>query len=329
VINTVVTFTVHGPGATFPDLFAAMDYLSQFRITNDGFVTLQITGATSGVATRWTYNKVLTIEHPNLDRVAIRGASLIGPPVLGSDFQYTGNRGQDAAAQLTMLRGRFGTELYFTSGAYINVNGSLGFGGNPNPGNPGLSNLLISSDGSVNSGGLAINNAYMSIGNCAVQNTYLGIISNNSYFWTTWDFVSSSGNYYWGFEFQGCMALGATQTIACSNTNGSGWVIQVGSSIRQGGNFIVYARGNNGAGIYCMPGGSASCQGSQFLNNANYGVNVSQGQIACQNSNFSGNGGGPMYAQQGGGIAANGSTGTAGSSPAVNTQGNVYAWITA
>jgi hypothetical protein len=308
-------------------LIAAMNYLSKYRITNNGFVTLAIAGTVSGVAARWIYSQVVTIEHPNLDRIAIQGAPLIGPPVLGTDFVYTGNRGQDAAAQLTMLRGRFATELYFTNGAYINVNGSLGFGGAPNPGAPGLMNLLISADGSVNSGGLQINNSYMAIGNCSIQNGYLGIICNNSYFWTTLDFVSACGCNYWGFEFQGCMALGATQTIACSN-GGPGWMIQVGSAIRQGGNFIVYSRGNIGAGIQCSTGGSASVAGSQFLNNTTYGIYNTQGQITCPNSNFSGNASGPMYAWGGAGITANGSTGTAGCIPAANTQGNVYAFIT-
>jgi hypothetical protein len=326
VIDRVVTFKVHGPGADFPDLIAAMDYLSKFRITNNGFVTLAVAGATSGVATRWTYNRIITFEHPNLDRISVQGAPMIGPPVLGTDFQYTGNRGQDAAAQLTMLRGRFATELYFTSGAYININGSIGFGGAPNPAGSGMANLLISSDGSTQSGGLQINNAYTALGNVSVQNTWLGIISNNSYFWTELDFVSSCGNILWGFEFQGCMALGATQTIACSNQH-QGWVIQVGSAIRQGGNFIVYARGNADSGITCLAGGSASVVGSQFLNNGNWGILNYQGQISCNNSNFSGNVGGPMYAT-GGGIVATGSAGTAGCVPAANTQGNGFAFIT-
>jgi hypothetical protein len=71
-----------------------------------------------------------------------------------------------------------------------------------------------------------------------------------------------------------------------------------------------------------------SCSGSQFLNNGNWGILNYQGQIACSNSNFSGNAGGPMYAWGGAGITANGSTGAAGSIPAPNTQGNVYAFIT-
>src|ERR1700748_662328 len=47
VINTNITLTVHGTGANFPDLFAAMAYLSKYRITNNGSVTLQIQGAPS------------------------------------------------------------------------------------------------------------------------------------------------------------------------------------------------------------------------------------------------------------------------------------------
>jgi hypothetical protein len=177
-----------------------------------------------------------------------------------------------------------------------------------------------------------MNNSYMSVGNCAVQNTYIGIISNNSYYWSTLDFVSSSGNQLWGFEYQGCMGLGATQTIACSNGGplgpGAGLMVQTDCAIRQGGNFIVYAKGNSGPGIYALAGSGVQCGSSQFLYNGNWGILSSQAQVSCSSSNFVGNANGAIWAYAGGGVAANGSAGVTGACvPAANTQGNGFAYV--
>jgi hypothetical protein len=210
VINTVVTFTVHGTGANFPDLITALTYLSKYRITNNGFVTLAVAGTVSGVAARWTYSQTIILNHPNLDRIAIVGAPMIGPPVQGSDFQYTNNLAADAAAQLTMLRGRFASEIHFTNGAGILVTGSMNVSMTPYvipTTSFGMQNLLISGDGTNGTGHLTFNNSVMSIANCSIQNTWWGVICNNCYVWTALDFASSCGNYYYGWEFQGCMAV--------------------------------------------------------------------------------------------------------------------------
>jgi hypothetical protein len=332
VINSYVTFTVHGAGANFPDLFAAFTYLSKYRITNNGFVTLAIAGTVSGVAARWTYSQTLVINHPNLDRIAIVGAPMIGPPVQGSDFQYTNNFAQDAAAQLTMLRGRFASELYFTNGTGIVVNGSMNVDVAPQlvpVGAYGFQSLLISADGTPNTGFVVFNNSCMSIANVSIQNCYWGIICNNCYVWTALDFVSACGGYYYGFEFQGCMAYSATQTIACSIQNGSGFTLQAGTSIKTG---YVYCKGNAQAGVSLSTGSSANLSG-QFLNNHNYGIIAQQSQCNCANAVFSGNTPGPIYAWGGAGVYAGGATGVigvSGSVPAPNSgQGNNFAWIVA
>src|SRR6516164_4361822 len=79
-IDTHVTFTVHGTGANFTDLNAALEYLSKFIITHNGYVTLQV--ATG----RWNYgNASITLDHPNADRILITGTNVTASPT-PSDF---------------------------------------------------------------------------------------------------------------------------------------------------------------------------------------------------------------------------------------------------
>jgi hypothetical protein len=321
VINRHMDFTVGGPGADFPDLIAAMVYLSKYRITNNGSVTLWLAGSNVGIATPFVYDRPLIINHPNLDRISIIGAPLKGSPVQGSDFVYSGNLTNDQAAQLTMLRQRFGTELYFTGNNGIIIEGLLGIGVGG-----GLSNVLITSDGTGTAPGLTINNSYFTIFNSSIHGfAQNGIISNNSLLWSGGSFLSVSGCGSDGFEFQGGLGLGATQTIACSN-GGNGFLAQAGAAIRQGAGGI-YAKGNVQSGLIAASGAGVSVKNSSFLNNAAWGLYCIQAMVAALNSTFSGNTSGPLYANIGGGIYITGSTGFAGCSPALNTQGNGFAFI--
>jgi hypothetical protein len=266
---------------------------------------------------------VLTLNHPNIDRVIIKG-TMIGGPVQGTDFQYTGNRTLDAAAQLTMLRGRHGAELHFITGSFCAVNGCLGMGLFV----PGLQSLLFTGDGSPNSGyasgGLTFNNLFMQVGNLSIHGFGGdGFVTNNSYVGGSMDFFSSSGNLSGGFELQGCALFGSTQTIACSNA-GNGFTLQGGTSIRSG---VLYAKGNGQEGMFVFTGASAVCPNSTFVNNAQWGIYTLQGQIYATSCSFSGNASGPVNSNWGGGVVVSGSTGLAGCSPAQGTQGNGYAFI--
>jgi hypothetical protein len=327
-ITTNITKTVHGASPDFPDLYAAMAWLSQYRITNTGSVTFQVVGAASGVAARYTYNRLLTLNHPNIDRVVIKG-TMIGGPVQGSDFQYTGNRVLDASAQLTMLRGRHGAELHFITGNFCAVNGCLGMGLSV----PGLQSLLFTGDGTtINgyaSGGLTFNNLFMQVGNLSIHGFGGdGFVTNNSYVGGSMDFFSSSGNgggSYGGsgFELQGCALFASTQTISCSNVT-HGFSCQGGTSIRYG---TPYAKGNGQHGIFVFTGASALAGNGVFLNNGGWGIYTLQGQVYAPSSTFSGNASGPAQANWNGCIVVGGSTGLAGCSPAQGTQGNGFASI--
>jgi hypothetical protein len=250
---------------------------------------------------------------------------MIGAPVQGTDFQYTGNRVVDASAQLSMLRGRFAAELHFVSGNFMAIDGSLGWSLGV-----GLIGILITGDGSTNtgviSGGLTFNNSTMSVGNISIHGFGSdGFVTNNSYIVGLMDFFSSSGNAYAGFELQGAALFGSTQTIGCSNA-GNGVTLTAGTSIKASGQ--MYFRGNTGNGVWAVTSSGCSLAASYFLNNGQWGVAASQAQVYCANSTFSGNAAGAAYASYGGGIVVTGSSGIAGAcNPAQGTQGNGFAYI--
>lgn len=118
VIDSEVTFNVHGPGADFPDLISAMRYLGHYRITPHGHVTLQLAGAnpTRGYALQYIYTETIYFQHPSNDRISVLGAPML-MPLPFTDDQYainghsTGQRLADAQTNLGILRSKFATEL--------------------------------------------------------------------------------------------------------------------------------------------------------------------------------------------------------------------------
>src|SRR5262245_16519103 len=65
-ITTQITKTVHGAGADFPDMHAALSWLSGYTITTTGYVTFLV------AAGRWTYTTPIVLDHADLARVAIQ-----------------------------------------------------------------------------------------------------------------------------------------------------------------------------------------------------------------------------------------------------------------
>jgi hypothetical protein len=138
IINTHVTFTVHGAGANFADLNTAMEYLRKYKITPAGLVTLLIAPG------QFIYNGTgPTIIHPNGDRIEIVGATMSASlPATDAGYALTGNssgsRSSNTSTNLTMLRTKFATELRFTNGASFDIRGNLGK----------IDGILATSDGS-------------------------------------------------------------------------------------------------------------------------------------------------------------------------------------
>lgn len=127
LIDTAATFTVGGASSNFADLNAAMEYLSKFKITHNGSVILQYA---SGV---YTYSSTVNINHPQNHRIVILGNGVVGNTYNG----YVGN----TAADMATLRGHFNTELHFTNGAGLEIDGiSIAV----------IDSILLTGDGSTN-----------------------------------------------------------------------------------------------------------------------------------------------------------------------------------
>jgi hypothetical protein len=110
-ITSPITKTVHGVGADFTDLNAAMTWVAQYIITATGFVTFMV------AAGKWTYTQTVEINHANSNRIAIQGGALLGAAPTGPNMTVTGYKvASDGTAQITYLRSIFATELSFTGG---------------------------------------------------------------------------------------------------------------------------------------------------------------------------------------------------------------------
>lgn len=144
-ISTSVTFKVHGPGADFADLNAALNYLSKFRITQTGKVTLQLAGATSGTATQYVYTQNVVFAHPDNEKISVLGAPML-LPLPGDDSAYqlisstSSQRAADTIYNLGLLRSKFATELHFGNGCGFVYDGVC-------PGR--VDGILLTGDGST------------------------------------------------------------------------------------------------------------------------------------------------------------------------------------
>jgi hypothetical protein len=150
LIDTSITFTVHGAGANFTDLNAAFEYLSKLKITHNGAVTLQLAGAVSGIAQQFTYTSSVLMDHPNNGRITILGAPMLGAlPTTDAGYAVTGsaNRVADTATNLAMLRTKFATELHFSACSGFAIKGEW----------PCLDQLLLTGDSSTPSLGISGN----------------------------------------------------------------------------------------------------------------------------------------------------------------------------
>ncbi len=123
-ITTAITITIGGSGPyDHATLVTAFDWLSYRRITETGSVTIQIPAGQMALG-----GAVLKLAHPNAERIVIQGAALTGGGFpADAQFQVTNNtagaRTADAAANLAMLRARIPTELQFTAGGGLLING--------------------------------------------------------------------------------------------------------------------------------------------------------------------------------------------------------------
>jgi hypothetical protein len=299
VITVPTIKTVHGVGADFPDLIAAMTWLSKRRIAQTGSVTFQLAGAASGTATQYNYGtSSVALVHPDLSRVFIVGAPLIGAVPVNANFTITGpsvgQRATDRAAGLTVLRSRFATELYFSGGAGVSVIGSLG----------GWSNILIVGDRTTGVGG---------------NGTLFGIAAGSTSFTGPVAFAHAGSI---GFHIRSSLVAASSSVISlgCVGPNMQG----DSGRLDYGGEFVALSGDNDGVSL-----NSASFRASFSTNvghargNASNGVNASPGSVLiCGTSSgqFVLNGLSGLYAKNNASIIAPGAICTFNSFYGISTE---------
>jgi hypothetical protein len=240
-ITAPVTYSI-GPSQNFESIDAAMVALRRKAIGGDGHVTLQLV---PGV-----YNGPIAVAHPSLDRITVAG-TMIGAAPAWNNFFATGNssssRSQDAANNIAMLRGRYGTEIVcpdFTGSAQ--VQGLV----IESAGSPTFRDLLItglrkplSGSGVYNQSSITLFQGYA----CTLINV------------AAWGLTA-------GFIAQTNSAMKLENCFACACT-GIGFYAQTGAmGVESCGAF-----GNQLTGMYANSGGIISGHYNVAMCNADYG----------------------------------------------------------
>jgi hypothetical protein len=288
-ITTHITKTVHGVGADFPDLNAAMNWLAQFIITPSGFVTFQLP------AGQFYYTTSIEINHPNSNRIEIQGVTLTGSPgqsvITVTGFATAG----DKNAQLAQMRGYWRTELIFQNGItgfrvyrggctlhYLLIWAQTPTVSAPVGGDPGGCGIAVFDE--IIFDGIGIHG----FGNCGVYMVTGAVLSYTSLS-TVIASCGSSG--FW--TYSGLVKFPATQNVITVSNGVAGWTC-FGSEVYAG---IADVRGHN-APVGTNNGAVQVEQGTQFIAshgsliyfNNNIGVTIADSST-CQVSgcNITGN----------------------------------------
>jgi hypothetical protein len=189
IIDTAIAFVV-GPnaGADFPDLITAMAWANRRRISQNGSLTFNLQGATSGAALIHNYTQTVHLDHPDGDRLTISGPAPAFIPTV-SNFTSTGVSAAainaDSNSNVNMLRTAFRCELRFTGCSGLRCVGRVGL----------LQNLLVTGGASLPLSGTA----YTGIG---ISGSWTSINCVASAIWgsCTWyidmNAGCSGGNFY-------------------------------------------------------------------------------------------------------------------------------------
>jgi hypothetical protein len=315
LITTAITKTVHGASPDFANLNDAMLWLSKRRIAQGGSVTFQLRGAASGTATQYSYGSTpVTLQHPDLQRVTIQGATMLGAAPLNANFTITGpsagQRATDRAAALTVLRSRFATELSFTGGAGLSIIGVLGgfkdiliTGDRTTGSGPNIGTLLTVVAGSCSFAGPVAVHGAGSIGfhiRSAIVAASSSIISVGC---VGPNIQCDAGRLDFGSEFVALsgdndgVSLNSGSFRASFSTNvghargnaGNGVGANAGGVLINGtssGQFVL----NGLSGLYSRGGGSITAPGAICTFNSFYGISTENGSIDSSNSQLNSNG---------------------------------------
>ncbi len=346
VIDTAVTKTVHGLGADFADLIAAMAWVNRRRISATGSVTFQVAAGVN--ANRFVYTQTLNLAHPDGARITITGQPLNASPIAGSSLSFTGStagpRGVDTGVNLGLLRTLYQTELFF-QGCGVRGTGQIG----------NIADLLLTSDGNggdlvqwqsgfvtwtsmavVGAGGAGINTGaasfamtgYNYVLGCAGNGIFLGAGGSAVLAGSAWLIANSNG----GQGLSGYAGLFASISGAGANLyargNGTDGVAIVGG--RCAASALSISTNNGGSG-FASSGGRMEAAGSTSSNNGAHGYTVSGcGYIDATSTQGSGNTSYGYLAADGANLRRPGGTGAgnvAVASPAIGSTGNNNAYI--
>jgi hypothetical protein len=326
LIDTAVTYTVHGAGANFTDLNAAFEYLSKFKITHNGSVTLQLAAGT------FSYTTNVFMDHPQNHRIAIKGATMLAamPTTIGS-YATSGfaTRTTDNTTNIAMLRTKFATEIDLVGGVVwavdnvmlADIDAILFVGDNTSTNGPGNGLLLgcgAQSNNPISGGtsGLAFYNfksAALAMNNRAVwqvdASKPFAFIGNNN---VALELTTGSQFYFTSALFVLGGASVGVYVIENSELFGAGTLYSLCNAI-------------DGIGVI---NGRVSVSGGLTQKNGGWGLNAQQGS-SCLNANVdfgSNNNSGGVIAQYGTIVRLAGSVNYT-TSPTVNTVGNSNSYV--
>jgi len=342
-ITAPIVKKVHGPGADFVDLYAALAWLGNYIITPTGTVTFLVANG------KWTYLSTLELSHPNINRVTIQGGALLGASPQPGNISVTGySLSNDKTNQIIYLRSVYATELSFTGGVsgfrsfaggltlrYLLISGSQDIASPPNYGRAGCgldAYEFFNVDGCAFWGfgdtGIAIEGTMvqmtssLSLTVCACGIS--GIEARAGYFIGNGIVITAScggqgvlsatsySHFRAGLNSKG----NGTPT---GSVDGYGIIMYGGGYIRinvGGGNMQI----NKRAGAW-VQSGTLEGEGNIYSNNGQYGVYMDGGKAWINNSTLSGNGTRDVNLQGGSDMELIGSSYTS-TQPPINTEQN-------
>jgi len=351
-ITTVITKTVHGSGADFPDLIQAMRWLAQYIITQTGYVTFMCANG------KWTYTQAVELNHPNINRVAIQGGALLGGTPQPNNFSITAfHNSADGTNHIIYLRSVHATELSFTGGVngfvvqrggcilrYLLISGSQTIASGPSTiyGNSTQGNGIWC-DAQIFVDGVSI----WGFGSCGIYITNTGWLAYASSLslvcsYNGWQGISASGNITGSANcwtilvsngVSGITVFGATTWFDKISVKGHGPPLGNAAVQCEQGGLVTYQPGSeiklNQSGVILAGAATLVGEGTSYIQNTTYGLYVHGGaSVWVDDSNFTGNAGTfPIICSHHGIIEALRSTFDKETSPPRNTEGNIGGYI--
>jgi hypothetical protein len=261
IIDTTITFKVHGTGYDFIDLNAAMSYLRKYYITTNGHVILQCGGATPGssAAASYTYNQAVYFSHANNNRISVYGAPMLAAMPPNSTFYACNGYGSiaaDTTNNLALVRQKFATEFHMQGGAGVVIyNG---------PNLMHFDGILLTGDGSA-AAGLTCQASHGFMNTDSGRGIAITGFGSNGFFCAlgaTVGFIGPSTN-----------SENSLCNIVSFGNGGAGCAVGDGSYLTMYGNLNCLSNGNHGLLMFPRTGaqldGAADCR----CNNGN-GINM-------------------------------------------------------